>query len=175
MARMKQISIDVDVDKAIYANRNTHSESENDILRRMLLSPTAPAPHKNPMRIAPPQESRHRGDWSVFLNGEEARTANMKGAYCALLRLLAEQDLQFLQRFSGLKSRTRRFVARDGASLFQSSPHLAKDHAAALTDGWFVDTNLSKTQVSARARAAAETAGLIYGSQVRITEAGQII
>ena len=173
MPRMKQISIDVEVSRVIESNRNSFSESENDILRRLLLAQT---PSTNQSLTRPAlhhQESRRRGEWSVFLDGKEVRTANMKDAYCKMLLLLAERDQTFLQKFSQLKSRSRRYVARDARALFEASPHLAKDFAAELSPGWYVDINLSKQQVGQRARAAADTAGLKYGSGLRISEAGR--
>ena len=175
MARMKQISIDVEVSRVVESNRNSFSESENDILRRLLLvlSPSAKSPPA--VTAMHPQATKRRGAWSFFLEGNEIRTANMKDAYCKMLLMLAERDPNFLQLFSQLRSRSRRYVATDKRSLFEASPHLANDFAAELSPGWFVDTNLSKQQVSKRARAAAETAGLKYGSGMRIAEAGRTV
>ena len=175
MPKTKQISIDVDVHRIIESNRNSFAESDNDILRRMLLNPTKEAQRKPPPQTTASRDSRRRGEWTITLEGNERSAANMKGAYCALLRMLSERDPQFLLKFSTLRSRTRQFVAREPASLFRSSPHLAKDYATELTTGWFVDTNLSEQQVSRRIRDAANTAQLVYGSQVKIAEAGRII
>lgn len=175
MPRMKQISIDVDVDKAIYANRLTLSESENDILRRMLLSPIQPKNLGRVKQFIEPRESKRRGKWSAQLLGDEHKTANMKDAYCTILRLLADLDVQFLPRFSVIKSSSRRYVAKDATSLYLKSPHLAQDFASGLVDGWFVDTNVSEQQVAKRVRAAAETAGLRYGIDVKISENGRTI
>jgi hypothetical protein len=175
MPRMKQISIDVDVDKAIYANRLTLSESENDILRRMLLSPIPPKLQRRVAPIIEPRESKRRGKWAVHLLGEEHKAANMKDAYCTILRLLADLDAQFLPRFSMFKSSSRRFIAKEAISLYMKSPHLAEDFASKLVDGWFVDTNVSEQQVAKRVRVAAEAAGLRYGVDVKVSEEGRTI
>ena len=175
MSRMKQISIDFEVEKTIFANKNSRSESENDVLRRMLLSLPPKVPQKNVAAIAHPQEVKRRGKWSVHLLGEEHKTANMKDAYCTLLRLLADLDSGFLARFSELGSSARRFVAENELSVFIKSPHLAKDFASKLTDGWFVDTNVSEQQVASRARDAAKVAGLTYGLDLKIIESGRTI
>ena len=160
MSRMKQISIDFEVEKAIFANKNSRSESENDVLRRMLLSLPPTAPQKNVATIAHPKEVKRRGKWSVHLLGEEHKAANMKDAYCTLLRLLADLDSGFLAQFSEQGSSARRFVADNELSVFIKSPHLAKDFATKLTEGWFVDTNVSEQQVGTRARVAARVAGI---------------
>lgn len=169
MPRTKQISIDVEVNRIIESNRNTFSESENDILRRLLVIPAAQthASVKAPDRL--PQDTRRRGAWSVQITGEEFQATNMKNAYCIMLRELANLDSNFLIEFSKQKSRSRRFVAREAMSLYQSSPDLAKDYAAELVPGWYVDTNLSQQQVKKRAQAAAEVAGLKYGTEVTIS------
>jgi negative regulator of replication initiation len=175
MPRMKQISIDVDVDKAIYANRLTLSESENDILRRMLLSPAHPSLPKRVAPIGIPRELKRRGKWSVHLLGDEHKAANMKDAYCILLGLLADLDSEFLEQFSVLGSSSRRYIAKNALSLFTKSAHLAKDHATSLNEEWFADTNVSRQQVGKRTRAAVAIAGLDYGIDVKITEAGRTI
>lgn len=175
MPRMKQISIDVDVDKAIYARRLTLAESENDILRRMLLPSSPPKQQARADLVVHPKESKRRGSWSVQLLGEEHKVANMKDAYCTLLRLLADLDAKFLSKYSAHGTTSRKYVARSAEGLFMSSPHLATDFATLLVDGWFVDTNVSKGQVAKRVRAAADTVGLRYGVDVKATESGRTI
>jgi hypothetical protein len=172
VAKMKQIAIDVDVNRAIENNRLSFGESENDILRRMIVGQTSTT---QPPRKPSSRQFRQRGEWEVHLNGDAHGAANLKDAYCQLLRLLGKRDPAFLDTFAGRQARARRFVARKPEALYLNSPHLAKDHAERLQEGWYVDTNLSKEQVASRAREAADTAGLIYGSQVKITEAGQTI
>ena len=172
MARLKQIGIDVDVHRAIEAQRLSFAEAENDILRRILLTPrerSSPAPKT---RIS---ETRQRGDWAIRLGNETYDAANLKDAYCGLLRRLAAKYPAFITDFARQSSRSRAFVARVPDQLYKNSPHLAKDHAQKLIDGWFVDTNLSESQVSQRVRAAAVTANLVYGKDVSIAESGRTI
>ncbi len=125
--------------------------------------------------VIEPRESKRRGKWAAQLLGKEHKTANMKDAYCTILRLLADLDAQFLLRFSMSGSSSRRFVAKDALSLYLKSPHLAKDFASKLVDGWFVDTNVSEQQVAKRVRIAAETAGLRYGVDFKVSENGRTI
>jgi hypothetical protein len=172
MGKMKQIAIDVDVNRAIESNRLSFGESENDILRRMVLETTVTAPRP---RKPSTRQVRQRGDWEVHLNGSTYDAANLKDAYCQLLGLLGKSDSAFFDRFATRQARARRFVARKPEALYLNSPHLAKDHASPLQGGWYVDTNLSTEQVAFRAREAADTAGLTYGTQVKITAAGQTI
>jgi negative regulator of replication initiation len=179
MAKMKQIQIDIDVSRVIEANRYSFSEKENDILRRLLLTtskPTLASVMTNVTKLDAPQfGSRSRGHWQVKFGDAVVAANSLKDAYCNLLLLAHQSDDQFLERFSRLQGRARRYVARTGPNLYLKSPHLSKDHAAALTDGWFVDTNLSEEQVHIRARAAAREAGLPYGRDVWVKQGDRLI
>ncbi|HWH22520.1 MAG TPA: hypothetical protein VNT25_04405 [Allosphingosinicella sp.] len=170
MERMKQIGIDIEVNATIERHRRTFSESENDILRRLLLDDNKTAPARAPdlscMRGQPGERST--GRWTVDLEGQRVPAANLKGAYRTLLLLLAERYPQFLEKFSQERARSRRFVARSPQQLYLASPGLAKDHAKPLTDGWFFDTNLSTDQVARRVRIAARLCGLQYGKDLRL-------
>jgi hypothetical protein len=177
----RRIEIDLAVHRAIERRRSSVSESENDILRRILpgssrraASPrraaAAPAGAAPPPRAAgaPAGATRSRGSWSVQLGGDRLAAANLKDAYRRLLRALAAGHPHFLEEFAGEKER-RRFVARVPAALYERSPHLVR-HAEPLVDGWYFDANLSEAQIAKRARIAARLCGLFYGQDVRILD-----
>ncbi len=172
MPRLKQVGIDVDVHRVIEQARQSFSESENDILRRMLLGEKVER-SKPPVQKAAArcdESVRSRGLWASEVKGERTPAANMKDAYRTLLLKLDELEPGFLDLFAKESSRSRRFVARKPADLYQSSPHLADKYAQLLKSGWFFDTNLSTEQVATRARIAARVAGLLYGRDVRLLE-----
>jgi negative regulator of replication initiation len=183
MAKMKQIMIDVEVNGIIEANRTSFSERENDILRRLLLkTQVVPAKRKpqTPMVAATEVQtaqfgSRTMGQWQVKFGEVVLPASSLKEAYCNLLLIAHRSDTHFLERYSKLQSKARRYVARSGPSLYLNSPHLAKDHAAPLADGWFVDTNLSEGQVHMRVRSATKEAGLVYGRDVWIKQGDRLI
>jgi negative regulator of replication initiation len=172
-AARRMIEIDVDVHRVIERGRQAFGESENDILRRLLLP--ARSRRAGPQSEAPPGAPRgasgaprSRGLWSVEMAGRRIPAANLKHAYRILLRELAVAHPHFLEAFAGETGRARRFVARTPAALYGRSPHLARKHAVPLADGWYFDSNLSAQQVASRARIAARLCGLHYGSDVRI-------
>lgn len=172
MAKLKQIGIDVDVHRAIEQARQSFSESENDILRRLLLADShraVPMPARTSSRHAD-VPIRSRGLWAVELNGERTTAANMKEAYRTLLLKLEAGSPGFFDRFSVERSRSRKFIARKPSDLYDSAPHLAAQHARELKDGWYFDTNLSTEQVATRVRVAARVAGLTYGRDVKLME-----
>jgi hypothetical protein len=182
MGRLKQIGVDVEVHRLIEQHRRSFSESDNDILKRIL--PWIPAAIDATPAIqtrsaiqrpvadgpSPAPGSRTRGLWTVEIEGLRLPAGSLKSAYRTLLVALAERSPDFLTRFAEEKGRSRRFVARSPSALYGASPHLAKDHAELLADGWYFDTNLSTAQVATRARIAARISGLRYGSDVRMLE-----
>ncbi len=168
MPRFKKVGIDVDVNGIIESHRRSFSESENDILRRLLL----PMENgKTPGRADPAgpdleeRAVRARGRWTVLRGDRRIPAANLKEAYRAALLLLHEEFPEFLKRFGEEEARARRFVARSAVDLYLKSPALARHHAKPLVDGWFFDTNLSTDQVSRRVRIAARICGLRYGTE----------
>lgn len=169
---LRRIGIDLDVHRAIERRRQAVGESENDILRRLLLAPRGAGP-RQPAAAAPvggpSGVSRSRGLWSVEIGGRRLPAANLKDAYRVLLRALDAAHPHFLGSFAQEKARTRRFVARAPADLYGRSPHLAR-HAQPLVDGWYFDSNLALSQVAKRARIAARLCGLLYGPDVRILD-----
>ncbi|HET9639848.1 MAG TPA: hypothetical protein VFP12_11640 [Allosphingosinicella sp.] len=172
MGRLKQVGIDVEVHRLIEQHRRSFLESTNDILSRILpLIPPAAPP--SPIRVgsaSPMPGTRNRGQWTVEIEGRRIAAGSLKAAYRTFLITLSERSPEFLTRFAEEKGRSRRFVARTPGGLYGASPHLAKDHAELLADGWYFDTNLSAEQVASRVRIAARLCGLRYGADVRILE-----
>lgn len=176
MAKYKQIGIDVEVSRAIEANRLSFSETENDILRRMVTfeePQRRPSPTLNLPTL--PQGTRNRGAWSVVINEEKSAAGSLKSAYQTMLLSLAGQDPSFLEKFSTRRGRTRFFVSKRPEALYGNSPHLAADFAKPLTDGWYFDSNLSLQQIAQRARVAAEVSGLRYGVDLYIAKDNEAI
>jgi hypothetical protein len=167
----RTIEIGIDVHRAIERARVALGESEDDILRRLFRAgrirtsrPSGPtgAP-------GPPGPSRGRGLWSLEIGGRRIPAANAKQAYRLLLRELAAAHPHFLEAFAEERGRSRRFVARSPAGLYDKSAHLAR-HAEPLIDGWYFDSNLSGARIARLARIAARLCGLHYGSDVRILD-----
>jgi hypothetical protein len=171
MADRRGIEIDLDVHRAIERARVGLGESENDILRRLLLTERRAATRRAGAAESPKGKGspRRRGLWSVEVGGRRVPAANLKDAYRVLLRELAAIRSDFLDAFALERTRDRHFIARSPAELYGRSPHLAR-HAQPLTDGWHFDSNLSLSQVARRARIAARLCGLHYGSEVRILD-----
>lgn len=166
---MNQIDVDPEVQRAIERHRRVPSESENDILRRVLAI-AAWAPRRPVLETPGPTGTRRRGQWAVELLGETIPAANLKAAWRTLLDALDVRFPEFLSDFAEEEGRTRRFVARSPGELYAAAPHLARRHAEPLAGGWYYDSNVSAAQVARRARIAARLCGLRYGRDLRILE-----
>lgn len=194
---MKQIAVDLDVNRVIEAARQSFAETPNDILRRILLgrsemvpalltpaslpvpSPTPPATGAPLVAVTeldmPQFGKRTMGHWQAKVADSVVAASSLREAYCRFLVLAHQHDPAFLDRFSGLGSKARRYVARSPVDLYLKSPHLAKDHAVELLPGLYADTNLSESQIAKRARVAARELGLFYGTEAWIREATRAI
>lgn len=174
-ASRRTIDIDLEVHRAIERGREALGESENEILRRLLLPARGGraglrAETSSGKARRASGAPRRRGLWSVEMAGRRMPAPNLKHAYRILLRELAVAHPHFLEAFAEEAGRARRFVARTPSALYGRSPHLAQKHAVPLVDGWYFDSNLSAEQVAKRARIAARLCGLHYGSDVRILD-----
>ncbi len=164
MAKLKQIGIDVDVNREIEAHRTSFSESENEILRRMLLKQLDGRVRTTQQTKRTTTEAhRNRGEWIVSFFGESHPAPNMKEAYKKLLVLLDERYPDFSQKFANRSSRSRLFISKNPEDIYGSAPHLAQDYAKPLVKGWYYDSNLSKEQVDTRLSVAAEVVNATLG------------
>jgi hypothetical protein len=169
-SELRHIAIDVEVHRAIERARQSLSESENEILHRLLIG--ARKPLKSGRRRSSParQATRSRGSWAVELHGERHAAPNMSEAYRLLLIMLEEAAPGLLNKLAQERTRSRRFVAREPRALYKDSPHLTRQFGRHLQDDWYYDANLSADQVGKRARVAARLAGFTYGRDVRLVD-----
>ena len=163
------IKIDIEVHRAIENQRTTFGQSPNDILREVfkLPEPEVAAKTLGPIMTAP--TSRRRTGTYVFVVSEKrVENDSLKAAYVNCLRTMAKHVPQFLERLSKEKTRARRIIAQKPEDLYLRSPELAEQHALPLENGWWVDTNLSQSQVEQRLKTACGVAGLQFGSDLEL-------
>ncbi len=171
MSGMAQIAVSLTTWKAIEAQRLSFDEDHDAIIRRALSSRTQQA--KQTMQIlARPSTTtqRKRGNMIVTVAGRETPVANLKDAYITILSQLVKIRPSLFQMLLKEGSTRRRWIGLDAEALFPFSPHLARHHAHQIAPNWYVDTNLSKSQIEARLTKAAELSGHHFGHDVLITE-----
>ncbi len=121
---------------------------------------------QSPAPRPPPTAARA----TVVLRGERRQFPFVKDAVVYLLTELAKADGMFLERcsrdpvFAGKKVR---HLARSPEELFPTRPDLRKCHER-LPGSWFLNTKTSTTKKEQEARAAAEVAGLKFGTDVMV-------
>ena len=155
MPRMKAIEIDIDVHRAIEAKRTNFGQSHNDILREAF--------NLSNKKTVTNSSGRRTGTYAYELLGERVEEGSLRDAYVGILRKFAEREPMFLERLSQQQTKSRRIVARDEKGLYLKTPKLSRKHARYLTNGWWVDLNLSRSQCEQRLRVVCEIVGLEFG------------
>ncbi len=137
---------------------------------QLTTSTQAPAdiPPIRQQRILPPQRT---GQIGYTLQG---KTTHLRSAIDILVNVLDElskRDASFIRRLASRKhGRSRRYVARTREELYPGRPDLA-EYSKQLSNGWWVGTNYSKSNISQIIQLACEVAGLRFGYDV-ITNLG---
>ncbi len=136
------IPVDLDVYKALEANRRTFDEPHNSILRRLLnLNGDGPVESPSADRV---RSSRTTGDYILEIGGEKIRVRSIREALSsALLKIEALRPGFFEKLTNRPTTRGRRIVARSPGDVYPNKPHLAT-HAAPLNGEWYFDTNISR-------------------------------
>ncbi len=139
------------------------------------LQPRHPEPSAvtNPLKAKPaepmtarPQPERSKVKVKATLFGNDVNFSSLRAALLSTLSVLEAREPGTFERLASTKFKNRYVIARNAESLYLKSPHLAKDYATHLGNGWWVDTNLSKTQVIKRVEAACLSASVSFGREV---------
>ncbi len=171
MSGTAEIAISLATWKAIEAARLSVGESHDEIIRRVFSRGSGQRARliREIDRVAPAQ--RRRGNICVMLFGRETPVANLKYAYVSALLSLVRHKPSLFEHLAQEGTSLRRWAGRSKADLFARSPHLARDHAHEIMPDWWIDTNLSRTQIDARLERACRIAGYRYGDDVSISGA----
>jgi hypothetical protein len=138
---MTQISIDLDVYKALEARRLSFDEPHNAILRREL-EIDGPAPVVR--RPGHERMLRTSGDYELTVLGERIAVRSLREALSTALLKIESHQPGFLEKLSQRRTRRgRRIVARRPEDIYPNRPQLV-EHAARLNEEWFFDTNISR-------------------------------
>jgi hypothetical protein len=174
---MINVSVDLDVYKAIEGRRSSFSQSQNDILKQCLgitgLEPIVSHKTKNSDQSSHPIRKRVTGNYSFMLLGRSYHFSSLKEAYLECLNLLSKRDSNFLSALSKVETHARRVISNEPSRLYINSPHLAERYAERLNDDWWIDVNLSQLQVESRLEDACKIAGLKFGSDLRLEFPGE--
>lgn len=136
-----RIPVDLEVYKALEANRISFDEPHNAILRRLLrVSGSAPSER-------PPERERllrSSGDYTLHVLGEKIAARSLREALSIALSKVEAGQPGFLEKLSQRPTtRGRRIVARRPENVYPNKPQLVQ-HAARLNADWFFDTNISR-------------------------------
>ena len=159
MSQTNAIEIDIEVHRAIETRRTDFSQTRNDILREVFKLPKIEHEAHQSQSSADPSR-RRTGTYAYELLGERVEEGSLQAAYVSCLLRIAELDATFLKELSKKSTKSRRIVASDPQALYLKTPGLSGKYARPLTDGWWVDINLSRLQCEQRLKTACDIAGL---------------
>lgn len=144
----KQIGIDIDVNRAIEAERKDFDETPNDILRRHFrIGLGKIAEVEEVSRGSSVRHPRRGGDYSVKLLKEKVAGGSLKVILKGVLLQMEHEQAGFLDKLARHRtSRGRRIVARKPEELYPGKPQLVKASAESLNPRWWYDTNVSFNQ-----------------------------
>lgn len=106
--------------------------------------------------------ARRGGDYWFEIKGKRFEYGSLKELLAEGLKKLEQTKPGTLDNLSRIRGRTRRIVARDANQLFDK-PHLVKEYAEKLINGWHYGTNNSARETNVWLQRAAECAGLKWG------------
>jgi hypothetical protein len=151
----KTIYIDLDVYKALEANRISFNEDHNTILRRLLsLMPSSDQPPERP------RQTRSSGEYSLHLFGEEIGIKNVREALSTALLKVESAKPGFLDKLSKRQTaKGRRIVSRKPEDIHPNRPQLTK-WAYPLNSEWYFDTNISRETCARYLEIIASVAGI---------------
>jgi hypothetical protein len=110
--------------------------------------------------------SRRGGEYWFEMRGRRTDCHSLKELLASALIGIEKAVPGTLEKLTHVKPRSRRIVARDPKDLFEK-PHLARDYAEKLADGWFYGTNNSANETSAWLQRACAHAGLRWGEDFK--------
>ena len=140
---MRQVEIDIDVHRAIEAERQNFQESDNAILRRLLRIDRSIPGVASPR----PRLPRSSGAYSVVIENRPLEGNSLKELLGAVLGHLRDTHGGSMARIAASPRRGgRHVVATSPEALYPRSPHLV-EFAVPLDDQWWFDGNVSRAQV----------------------------
>lgn len=112
--------------------------------------------------------TRNTGVYLLEVKGKTTEHTRQRDVLAEGLKAIETLKPGTLEKLSGVKSRTRRIVARDPKELFDKA-HLADKHVSKLMDGWYYGTNNNAQETNRWLREGAELAGLKWGKDISTT------
>jgi hypothetical protein len=138
---LTNISIDLEVYKALEARRQSFDETHNAILRRVLEITGTPATDFLQHRE---RAMRSSGEYELTILGEIKEVRSLREALSTALLKVEEVQPGFLEKLTRRPTtKGRHIVARKPEDIYPQKPQLVQ-HAARLNGEWFFDTNISR-------------------------------
>jgi len=107
-------------------------------------------------------------NFNFAFKGKEFPARSAREVMTNLFKLLAQEDIGFLDRFASRKhGKKRRYLARDKRDLYPGRPDLTEQHSVEVVEGWWLGTNYSRRNIQDIIHLALEVAGPQFRNVVK--------
>ncbi len=132
-------------------------------------SPSKPVePPKRPAQRIKSTRTRTTGNFILSFKGEQHSASSAREVMIRIFQLLAEEDSEFLERFSARKhGRKRRYIAKDKRELYPGQPELVETQSTQFVPEWWIGTNYSKRDMKKIINLAIDVVGQKIGSTIK--------
>ena len=150
-----------------------------EFLKNLISDPLQPLPKSQRIvspvpypesKLPKPRRPTNSKIVGYILRGEKLETGTSINTLAEILIIFDAENPFFMENFAKKTvSRTRNLVAKNRNDLYEKS-HLVDSHSRNLGNGWWIGTNLSKSQIYAHIRTACNIAKVGFGSDLRLIE-----
>ncbi|MBI3796922.1 MAG: hypothetical protein HY268_08135 [Deltaproteobacteria bacterium] len=106
-------------------------------------------------------------DIGYIFKGKWFRASSAREVLQSVITLLAENDADFLERFSEYgHGRKRQYIARKKTDLYPGKLHLCEIYSVEFVPGWWLGTNYNPQSIESIIKKACEVAGMRYGLDI---------
>ncbi|HEX3653977.1 MAG TPA: hypothetical protein VHU18_14250 [Rhizomicrobium sp.] len=156
-----KIEVDLEVHKAIEAERQSFTESANDILRRIFRLRKEGSTNGHQVPEPKQRSARRGGNYKLRIVSKETAHRSLKEVLRGALTGVESQQHGFLEKLAGHRTtRGRRIVARKADELYPGNPQLVENCAERLDSRWWFDTNVSLNQAKRYLRTISDISGI---------------
>lgn len=158
------VALSCDTIDLLLAARQDDEEGVAPVIDRLALSYCPPVVDgREPIvnHEIEPVFQRPSGKYHYQFLGDEGAADTLGALLVKILEQFADLDAGFLEKFSRLEGRSRRFLARNPKAIYPGREDLSH-YTAEVRGGWWVGTNYGRVDVRRLLRAACQITGLIW-------------
>lgn len=157
------VSLPISLIEGLLKMRCALDDDVASALRKSLGS--APASNKiPPVQQLPDGAAPERGKYPAEFLGVVFSANTLATVFSQVVDMMADVAPEELVKLAAIRTRGRRFVAREPRDIHPHSPHLP---VMQTTSGWWISKNISQLQLTQTLRTLSKESGLSFGKDVK--------